>query len=922
MLTLDKYLSQTQAPTRFEAGLQHVVNCSLYAGRLLAKDALLLEDLLQNHAQTYTLENMQHFLNDAKISDELSLKKALRQLRQRVLLRIIYRDLNQLCDLNEVMQTTSELAEITIQSAVDFHSTWLEAIYGKPCSDAGLPQHMIVVGMGKLGGVELNVSSDVDLIFSFEAVGKTSNEVNAISNQDFFNKLGKKVISALDDMNEDGFVFRVDMRLRPFGSEGVLVPNCDALEEYYQNNGREWERYAWIKGRVISGPEAMITKLLKPFVFRKYLDYNALTSLRDLKMQIQRDVLQKGLQDNIKLGRGGIREIEFIAQVFQLIRGGTDTSLQVKPTLQVLKLLQNKGLLPEKTVSELSAAYVFLRNLEHRLMYIDDQQTQDLPKSDTARARIASGMQFADWAQFLARLNHHRQIVQQHFDATFNSESNNNHALNNGVVNEKSDQAARNYQALWQQIYEPDMGLQVLSDAGYVDTSEALQRLKMLRSSSRYQKLPESSRQRFDRLMPLVIEIAAHEENSDIALLRAISLLENICRRASYLALLAEYPQALHLVIKLCAASPWLAQYLSAHPILLDELLDSRTLYAEPDFADLTLELTEKMQHLHGDTEAQMDAMRHFKHATILKFAAQDVAGALPLEILSDYLSNLADVILQVSLQTIWDSLKFKHIDVPKFAVIGYGKLGSQELGYISDLDIIFLYDDNATEASEIYARFAQRINNWFNSLTNAGLLYETDLQLRPDGNSGLLVSSIVAFKEYQLTKAWVWEHQALTRARFIAGDAEIGKAFEQVRVEVLSQQRDSEALKKSVIEMREKMRASHKPHAGQFDIKHDAGGIIDVEFLVQFLVLSHAYKHPKLTENIGNIALLKLLASLGIIETEAAENVAIAYREYRKIQHALKLQGVTHTRIDADLVKNYVVAITRLWNQIFLQEK
>lgn len=911
MQSLEKYLSQTQAPTRFEAGLQHLVDCSLYAGRLLAKDALLLEDLLQNHTQTYTLESMQHFLNDAKISDELSLKKAIRQLRQRVLLRIIYRDLNQLCDLNEVMQTTSDLAEITIQTAVNYHSNWLETIYGKPCSDKGVPQQMIVVGMGKLGGVELNVSSDVDLIFSYESVGETSNASNVISNQDFFNKLGKKVISALDDVTEDGFVFRVDMRLRPFGSEGVLVPNCDALEEYYQNNGREWERYAWIKGRVVAGPKDKLTKLLKPFVFRKYLDYNALTSLRDLKTQIQRDVLQKGLQDNIKLGRGGIREIEFIAQVFQLIRGGTDTSLQIKPTLQVLKLLQNKGLLPEKPVSELTAAYVFLRNLEHRLMYVDDQQTQDLPKNDVAQARIAKAMQFTHWDSFLAQLNIHRQNVQQHFDATFNAEASSTNP------SQAADESAILYQALWQQTLEPSIALPALIDAGYADANEALQRLKMLRSSSRYQQLPESSRQRFDRLMPLVVEIAAKEENSDIALLRTISLLENICRRASYLALLAEYPQALHLVIKLCAASPWLAQYLSAHPILLDELLDSRTLYQEPDFADLTLNLTEKMQHLQNDTEAQMDAVRHFKHSNILKFAAQDVAGALPLETLSDYLSNLADVIVQVSLQTIWDNLKFKHISTPKFAVIGYGKLGSKELGYMSDLDIIFLYDDNASEASEIYARFAQRINNWFNSLTNAGLLYETDLQLRPDGNSGLLVSSINAFKEYQLIKAWVWEHQALTRARWIAGDANIGSAFEQVRVEVLSQQRDVETLKKSVIEMREKMRASHKPHAGEFDIKHDVGGIIDVEFLVQFLVLSHANKHPELTENIGNIALLKLLASLDIIGTEAAENVAIAYREYRKTQHALKLQGATQTKVEANSVLAHVKSVVTLWSYV-----
>ena len=925
MLSLDKYLSSTQAPTAFEAGLQHLVNCSLYAARLLSNNVMLLEDLLENHAQTYTRDKMQTFLINANVADEIALKKALRQLRQRVMLRIIYRDLNRLADLNKVMQTTSDLAEITIQEAVNFHYALLADRYGKPCNSEGKPQELIVVGMGKLGGYELNVSSDVDLIFSFESVGETQNDANpanVISNQDFFNKLGKKVISALDDVTEDGFVFRMDMRLRPFGSEGVLVPNCDALEDYYQNNGREWERYAWIKGRVVAGPKTLITKLLRPFVFRKYLDYNALTSLRDLKMQIQRDVLQKGMQDNIKLGRGGIREIEFIAQVFQLIRGGTDASLQIKPTLPVLELLKNKGLLPEKTVDELTTAYVFLRNLEHRLMYVDDQQTQDLPKNDTARARIAAAMQFNNWEDFLAQLNIHRQTVQQHFDATFNNEASSSSTKNNQSGEYETEIA------IWQQTLDDNVALKALLDAGYADANEALQRLKMLRASSRYQQLPESSRQRFDRLMPLVIAIAAQEENSDIALLRSISLLENICRRASYLALLAEYPQALNLVIKLCAASPWLAQYLSAHPILLDELLDSRTLYAEPDFALLKAELIEKMQHLQNDTEAQMDAMRHFKHATILKFAAQDVAGALPLEILSDYLSNLADVIVQVSLQIIWDSLKFKHIDTPHFAVIGYGKLGSKELGYMSDLDIIFIYDnssDNASgdgtqasgNSSEIYARFAQRINNWFNSITNAGLLYETDLQLRPDGNSGLLVSSIAAFKEYQMAKAWVWEHQALTRARFIAGDANISKSFEQVRVEVLSQPRDAEKLKKSVLEMREKMRASHKPQAGLFDIKHDAGGIIDVEFLVQFLVLSNANKHPQLTENIGNIALLRLLASLNIIETEAAENVAIAYREYRKMQHALKLQGVTHSRVETNSVKAHIAAVTNFWKKV-----
>ena len=919
MLTLEKCLSSSHPPASFGAGIQRLVHCSLYAARLLSKDAQLLDDLLQNHNQVYAVAAMQQFLDDTNIADEITLKKALRRLRQRTLLRLMYRDLNGLCDLFEVMQTTSHLAEVTLQTAVNYHQAWMELLFGKPRNLAGEPQQLIIVGMGKLGGAELNVSSDVDLIFSFEHTGETDG-ANATSNQDFFNKLGKKIIAALDDVTEDGFVFRMDMRLRPFGSEGVLVPNCDALEDYYQNNGREWERYAWLKGRVVVGPQTIINKLLKPFIFRKYLDYNAFASMRDLKTQIQRDVAKKGLSDNIKLGRGGIREIEFIAQVFQLIRGGTDSSLQIKPTLAVLKLLQTKGLLPAEVVSELTTAYVFLRNLEHRLMYVDDQQTQDLPKTEEAKARIADAMQFADWPQFLAQLNLHRQQVQMHFDATFAEPAKPNDASTEALL----------HSALWQDTLITEHALQALLDAGYSDTKITRQHLQMLHASSRYQQLPESSRQRFDKLMPLVIAQAGLQPNSDIALLRTINLLESICRRASYLALLAEYPQALHLVIKLCAASPWLAQYLAAHPILLDELLDTQNLYAAPDFVMLRARLSQTMQALDGDTqgqnniEAQMDAMRHFKHAAIMRFAAQDLlnedkANTLSLETLSDYLSALAGTILQVSLQTIWQNFKYKHCNIPKFSIIGYGKLGSKELGYVSDLDIIFIYDDTHSEASDIYARFAQRINNWFNSLTNAGLLYETDLQLRPDGNSGLLVSSVAAFRDYQLNKAWVWEHQALTRARFVAGDAEIGSAFEQIRFEVLTQARDLQQLKTEVTNMREKMRPSHHLAANLFDIKHSVGGIIDVEFATQYLVLAHAKQHPQLTQNIGNIALLNLMATLNIIDAALAQHVSQAYREYRRLQHALKLQGASHMHIEINLVSAHVAAVSAFWQQVFI---
>jgi glutamate-ammonia-ligase adenylyltransferase len=766
----------------------------------------------------------------------------------------------------------------------------------------GYPQELIVVGMGKLGGGELNVSSDIDLIFAYETAGETNSE-QSISNQEFFTRLGKKLIAALDDVTEDGFVFRVDMRLRPYGSEGALVSDLDALESYYQVNGREWERYAWIKGRAVTGPDANIHTLLRPFVFRKYLDYNAFASMRDLKSQIQRDVLQKGMQDNIKLGRGGIREIEFIAQVFQLIRGGREPELQIRPTISVLNILKSKQLLDAQTVDALSQAYVFLRNLEHRLMYVEDQQTQELPKNEEARARIAKAMGFADWQAFLQVLNQHRNLVQQHFDATFREDA---HAELPAET------------AVWLGVIGAEAAQTHLVSCGFQDAAHVWHLLQSMRNSQRYQQLPEQSRQRMDKLMPMVLAQSAKAPMPDTALLRTMNLLENICRRASYLALLAEYPHSLELLVKLCAASPWLAQYLTAHPILLDELLDTRTLYAAPDFAAIKQSLISQMQALAGDTEAQMDAMRHFKNSYLMRFAAQDINNALQLETLSDYLSALADVVLQVSLYTIWQTFKFKHRETPQFAVIGYGKLGGKELGYTSDLDIIFLYDDEHPDAGDIYARFAQRINSWFNSMTNAGQLYETDLQLRPDGNSGLLVSSVEAFREYQANKAWTWEHQALTRARFVAGELCIGTAFEAIRREVMMQARDADKLKQDVLEMREKMREANKTKAGEFDVKHSPGGIIDVEFIVQYLLLNYSNKYPQITDNIGNIALLKLLATLDIIERRLADAVADAYRQYRSIIHQNKLQG-KDAILPKERVAQYEQPVQELWQKTFI---
>lgn len=919
MLTLDMILSENPAQSSDKACVRHAIACSPFVTRLFTKDATLLSDLLANLHLEYQLADMEFFIAQQNIVDESSLKSALRRLRQQVMARIIVRDLNQLASLDEVLRTVSHLAELAINTAIKFLTSWLGAQYGQATNSAGQIQDLIVVGMGKLGGYELNVSSDIDLIFAYEDEGETNGSTQ-ISNQEFFTRLAKKLIAAIDEITEDGFVFRVDMRLRPFGGEGALVSNLDALEYYYQNNGREWERYAWIKGRVIAGNSQKIISVLKPFIFRKYLDFGAFASMRDLKIQIKRDVNSKGMQDNIKLGSGGIREIEFIAQVFQLTRGGQDLSLQVKPTLTALAVLKSKGLLSKSTVDDLTQAYVFLRNLEHRLMYVEDAQTQELPKTDAAKARIALAMCFQDqpeasaWEQFLAHLNHYRSQVQQYFDQTFSD------------ANADAD-ILELEQSIWNGTVPDSEALAALSNMGFTQVEDTLRRVQMLHQASRYQQLPELSRQRFDALMPLVISQATTVKNADETLLRVTDLLETICRRASYLALLAEHPQAMRLVVRLCSSSPWLANYLNQHPILLDEVLTmdgfattakSQSAYAQPNFTLLRIELLQRLALAEGDVERQMDIMRHFKHANVFRCAAQDINGQLALETLSDYLSGLAELILSVSLETIWPLVPGKHLDTPKFAVIGYGKLGGRELGYASDLDIIFLYDDDAPQASEVYARFAQRINNWFNSLTSAGLLYETDLQLRPDGNSGLLVSSVTAFRDYQLIKAWVWEHQAITRARFVAGDCHIGIAFEKMRIEVMTQSRDMELLRLEVMSMRAKMLAAQHLSATEFDIKHSVGGIIDVEFLVQFLVLAHAQQYPQLTDNIGNIALLRMLATLNVIDPDLAEKNVVAYREFRHIQHGLKLQGASHLRVGLSEVSNYAKSVSALWQQVF----
>jgi [glutamine synthetase] adenylyltransferase / [glutamine synthetase]-adenylyl-L-tyrosine phosphorylase len=880
--------------------LARAARLSNYARRLLAAspDAALDAGI----ERPFSADEMRAALAADPAGGDQDAKAALRRLRARVILRLMARDLGGLATLDEVMTTCTSLAEIAIGHAVGRLDAALAARHGSPVGAASRRgQQLHVLGMGKLGGAELNVSSDVDLIFVYPEEGETTGP-NPISNHEYFTRLGRQLIAALAETTAEGYVFRVDMRLRPYGDSGPLVASFDALENYLITQGREWERYAWIKARALTGDrEGELMELVTPFVYRRHLDFGAIAALRDLHRQIRQEVTRRDLFGNVKLGPGGIREIEFIAQVFQLIRGGRDPELRRRPTLAILPALGQRNLLPAEAVRELTAAYRFLRNLEHRLQYLDDQQTHELPASDADRARVAEAMDCGgNYAALSTALEQHRGNVTRHFEDIFAASPAGEHELAH----------------LWQDNPDSERTRATLAALGYCRPGEIESRLRALRSGSRYREIPAASQARLDRLVPLAVEAAAAGRDPDATLVRVLDLLDAVSRRGSYLALLTEYPQALSRLAEMMGASPWVAQYLTARPILLDELLDARALYAAPDWTAATAQLRTQLDDAGGDTEKQMDLLRHFKHAHTMRLIAQDLSGELPLETLSDHLSDLACVVLREVLRLTWP-LRRAHRDTPRFAVVGYGKLGGKELGYASDLDLVFLYDDAAAEAAESYARFAQRINNWLTSLTSAGVLYETDLRLRPDGAGGLLVSPFASFREYQLGHAQVWEHQALTRARFVAGDGEIGAEFERLRSDVLRQPRDLAMLRRDVSAMRQKMLDAHPNRSGLFDLKHDRGGLIDVEFAVQYLVLGHAHRHAELTGNIGNLALLKLAARLGLLGEARALAAHDAYRRFRKLQHGLRLQGERYARIDADTVADARRAVTDLWNDV-----
>ncbi|HQP65345.1 MAG TPA: bifunctional [glutamate--ammonia ligase]-adenylyl-L-tyrosine phosphorylase/[glutamate--ammonia-ligase] adenylyltransferase [Quisquiliibacterium sp.] len=847
--------------------------------------------------------------------------RALRRVRQRLLMSLIERDVTGRASLEEVCQAMTAFAAATTRVALTQAGAELRERFGRPLDTHGAPQDLLAVGMGKGGADELNVSSDLDLIFVFREEGATEGvtppgesapaPASRIASSDFMHRLARRAIALLAEVTSEGFVFRVDTRLRPNGDSGPLVASLPMLEDYFYSQGREWERFAWLKGKVIgdsglagaaacTADEQSLASIVTPFVFRRYLDFRAIDALRDLHGMIRSEVSKRDLRANgsidVKLGRGGIREVEFIAQLFQIVRGGRDRDLRDRRTLQTLATLGERGVLSTDDASALAQAYRLLRRTEHALQYREDAQTHRLPAAPEERALVAEMLGLSATA-FEQAIEGARADVQRVFDAL----------LRAAAPDAGSDAAAA-------PAARPDAA----AAPSLLEQSDTLRhRLEALRGSGRYRNAREETR---GAIEVLLTRAAALEDVNEAALSRLIDLIETVIGRPAYLTLLSQYPQAQARVMTVLGRAKWAADFLIRHPIVLDELLDGQLLQ-EADYAAWERGLRQTLAlttHAGApDVERQMDIVREAHHAQIFRLLFQDIEGQHTVERVSDHLSELADRVLSIAIDHVWPLVRSRHREVPTFAVIAYGRLGGKELGYASDLDLVFVHEDDDERAGEAYAQLAQRLSGWLSARTSAGMLFEIDLRLRPNGNAGLLVTSLDAFTSYQRDSAWVWEHQALTRARFAAGDPEIGARFEAQRRLILAQERDLDVLRREVVAMRQKMHDGHRNRSALFDLKHDSGGMVDIEFLVQFLVLAHAHRHATLLDNAGNIALLARAAQAGLIDPALADQVAAAYRRFRKLQHTLRLNDAQYARVEPDLVAGERAAVRALWGAV-----
>ena len=853
---------------------------------------------------------------------------ALRMLRQFVMERLVVLDTTQHAPLEVVTRAVTELAEFSLDVAYAEAQQQLDDMHGAPLAPNGKRAVLWIVGMGKLGARELNVSSDIDLIYVYDEDGETAGKPDGrgrISNHDYFAKAVKLIYSQIGDITEHGFVFRMDLALRPNGNSGPSVVSRQALEEYFLVQGREWERFAWLKSRVVAPYSEPLNALhnaaelrdtVLPFVFRRYLDYSVFASLRDLHQQIRNHTANHSAgrperANDVKLGRGGIREIEFTVQLLQVVRGGHYPELRTRPTLNALQRLSDAKLMPAATADTLAKAYVFLRQVEHRIQYLDDQQTHMLPTAEADVQWIAVTLGFADVPAFLAQLSAHREQVASEFDRLLGQGEHADTSTDTDGTTAACAPAANDRLSLTALLPELNARL-----AQRVNDWAEQPRIRTLRDEAMH------------RLLKLLQRTNAWVEEgrmSEDAAVRWCDWMEPLLRRESYLALLVERPRVHEQLLRLLGLARWPAKYLLQHPGVIDELASPALLSERFDATAFEQELAQRLNALQStgqaDEETLLNLLRRAHHAEVFRTLARDVEKRISVEQVADDLSALADSLLKITSRWVWQNVKQRHRDAPQIAILAYGKLGGKELGYGSDLDIVFVYEDEHPQAGEIYAAFVRKLINWLSVKTSEGDLYEIDTALRPNGNSGLLVSSFEAYANYQEQRgdntAWTWEHQAMTRARFCIGMPELKARFDTVRANVINAPRDQAALREEIVGMRDKLRAARPVKEGFFDVKHSAGGMVDVEFAVQYLVLAYAQQHPALLDNVGNIALLHHAEAAGLLPKGVGVAAGSAYRELRRVQHRARLDELP-TQVPLTELSQERAAILALWQAVF----
>jgi [glutamine synthetase] adenylyltransferase / [glutamine synthetase]-adenylyl-L-tyrosine phosphorylase len=870
------------------------------------------------------LATMQSTLQ-ALLSSGLETGAALRVLRQLVMERLVVLDcdgcLESQASLKVVTRAMTELAELALDVAMTHSGEALDKLYGAPQADGHRRAAMWVVGMGKLGARELNVSSDIDLIYVYDQDGETAGRSDGrgqISNHEYFAHQVKAIYSLIGETTEHGFVFRVDLALRPNGSSGPSAISLSALEDYFQAQGREWERFAWLKSRVVAprqciedGSAQALRGSVLPFVFRRYLDYNVFDALRILHRQIREHATKRCAghperANDVKISRGGIREIEFTVQLLQVVRGGQFPELRTRPTIDALQRLAQSGLMPQDTADALARAYDFLRRVEHRIQYLDDQQTHVLPTHDDDLAWIARTLGYGNCCPFLGDLDTHRELVAQEFDKLLGAKA------DCKTCGKASGAPPQELGELLDQLPEqwPDL---------------FRKRLEQWRQHPRVLALRDDSRARLARLVQRTALWLRDGVVTEQAAVRLVDWIEPLLRRESYLALLLERPAVHERLLRLLGAARWPARYLLQHPGVIDELASDDMLHERFDAVVFKGELQQRMASLKStgedDEESCLNLLRRAHHAEVFRTLARDVEGILTVEQVADDLSALAEAVLAITTDWCWSRLKGRHQDVPSFAIIAYGKLGGKELGYGSDLDIVFVYEDDHEQAPEVYATFVRKLINWLTIKTSEGDLFEIDTALRPNGNSGLLVTSFNAYSNYQQQRgsntAWTWEHQAMTRARCVLGGEALRQRFEAVRTAVITAPRDRLLLRNEIVAMREKVRTAHPVRGEKFDVKHSAGGMVDAEFAVQFMVLCWSGQHPQLADNVGNIALLQRIEAAGLLPATVGMRAAGAYRELRRVQHQARLNEEP-TQVLPPALQAERDAIQNLWIAAF----